>query len=134
MQCVFRLRYCLHPVLLSFPDMVHEEQMLQFLQDIQLGLCHDVYAAVLHKKKLHMESAGAVSRFAYPLGSDVLPASRTLFRGNKRLSEVQQLYRKALCSQEAATYAMDADRGILSQTDQAAEETVGCNLPTIQTK
>ena len=75
MILVFYLRYRLHLVLLSFPNLVHEEQMLQFLQDIQLGLCHDVYAAVLREKKLYMESAGAIYCLAYPLGSDVLPPS-----------------------------------------------------------
>ena len=132
MQRVFHLRYRLHPVLLPFPNMVYEEQMLQFLQDIQLGLRHDVYAAVFREKKLHMESAGTVCRLADPLGSDVLPASRTFFRGNKRLSAVRKLYGKAVCPQETAEYAMEADRGILRQTDQAPEETVAYILLEMQ--
>ena len=66
-------------VLLSFPDMVYEEQMLQYLQDIQLGLCNDVHASVFCQKKLYVESAGIVGRTAVPLGNNVLPASGAVF-------------------------------------------------------
>ena len=39
------VRHGLHPVLLPVPDMADEEQVLQHLPDIQLGLYNDVHAA-----------------------------------------------------------------------------------------
>ena len=93
---ILRLRYYLHPVLLSLPDVVPEEQVLQFLQDIQLGLRHDVYPVVFCQTNLHVEPAGVIRRASGPLGNHILPASRTVLRGNKRLSEVPELHGKAV--------------------------------------
>ena len=76
--------------------MVHEEQVLQFLQDIQLGLRHDVYPVVFCQKNLHVEPAGVIRRAAGPLGNHIFPASRTVFRGNKQLSAVPELHGKAV--------------------------------------
>ena len=63
--------------------MVHEKQVLQHLQDLQLGLCDDVYAAVLCQKKLYVEFAGFVGRAADPLGNHILSAPGTILRENK---------------------------------------------------
>ena len=103
----------LHPVFLPVPDVVHEEQMLRQLPYLQLGLCHDVYAAVLCEKKLYVEPAGIVDRFADPLGSDVFPASRKVFGEHKRFSAVQKLFGKAVFPQKAADFPVAADRKIL---------------------
>ena len=44
------MRYDMHPFLLPLPDLVYEEQMLWHLQNLQLGLCNDVYATSFVEK------------------------------------------------------------------------------------
>ena len=73
----------LHSVLLSVPDMVHEEQVLQHLQDLQLGLRNDVHASVFCQKNIYVESFGAVRCIAVPLGNHILPAPGAVLRENE---------------------------------------------------
>ena len=89
--------------------MVHEEQVLQHLQDLQLGLRNDVHASLFCQKDIYMELTGTVRSIAVPLGNYILPASRAVLRENQRLPAVQELLGEALCPQEAAEILVETD-------------------------
>ena len=42
--------------------------MLQHLQDIQLGLCHDVHPTVFYTGEIHMVASAGICHFAYKMG------------------------------------------------------------------
>lgn len=96
--------------------------MLQYLQDIQLGLCNDVYAAVFCEEKLYVEFAGIVSCIANPLGINIFHASWKVFGEHKWLFAVQELFWKALCSQKTVNFIMETDWKILFRTNKETEE------------
>jgi hypothetical protein len=59
--------------------MVHEEQVLLHLQNVQLGLRHDVHAVVLRTERVHMESACIFPRAAHAVGNHILSLSGAVF-------------------------------------------------------
>ena len=61
------------------------------------------------QKNLHVEPAGVIRRAAGPLGNHILPVSRTVLRGNKRLSAVPELHGKTVRPQKTAEQALEAD-------------------------
>ena len=96
LRSVFGMRHDLHNVLLSVPVLVPEEQMLQRVPHLQLGLRDDVHAAVLCQQDIHMEPSGAFDAPAHKMGDHVLQASGEVLRAYQRIPQVQQLHREAL--------------------------------------
>lgn len=75
MRSLFGVRHHLHPVFLSVPDLVSEKQVLFHMSHLQLGLCHDVHAAVLCPKILYMEPAGTIDSPVGPMGNRLFQTS-----------------------------------------------------------
>ena len=69
--------YGMHTVLLSFPGVDNEKQMLCYLSDIQLGLPYDVFAPYFYQKLLHLKSAWYFTRSCYRVGDPKSSLSRT---------------------------------------------------------
>ena len=86
LQRILGMRYDMHTVLLPIPVVVPQEQMLRGMQDIQLGLRDDVYAAFLRTKDIHMEFAPAFRSAARKMGDHFLQTSREILRKHERIS------------------------------------------------
>ena len=99
---LWRVRYDLHSLLLSLPDLAYEEPMLHRVPHLQLGLCYDVYSSDLHSDALHLEPFGTLPASACPLGDHPADVSRAVFGSHKRLRFLQELPGEALSPQNAA--------------------------------
>ena len=73
------MRCDLHSVFLSVPDMVPEEQVLLHMQNLQLGLRHDVHPALFREEPVYMESVGIVSPASHEVGDYFFPPSGAVF-------------------------------------------------------
>ena len=81
LRCV---RHGLYTVFLPLPDLDPQEQMLRSLQDLQLGLCHDVHAIRVFTECLHLESPCHVPGTAGTMGDHPAHASRVVFGPDER--------------------------------------------------
>ena len=86
----------MHFVLLSFSKLDAEKQMLCRMQNIQLGLCYDVYALSVLKVIFHVVLARYVYHSARALGTYLQALSKTLLCVNQRMPFLQELPRKAM--------------------------------------
>ena len=91
-----RVRYDMYTLFLSLPDVVSQEQMLQHLPHLQLGLRNDVHATLLRPKVLHLEPAGTLDSAAGPLGDNFFSASRAFFGEHQRLFGLRELLRETM--------------------------------------
>jgi hypothetical protein len=73
------MRCDLHSVFLSVPDMVPKEQVLLHMQNLQLGLRHDVHTALFREESVYMESAGIVRSASHEMGDYIFPPSGAVF-------------------------------------------------------
>ena len=81
LRCV---RYDLHIVFLPIPDLDPQEQVLRSLQDLQLGLCHDVHSICVYTEYLHLEPAYHVFGTTGAMGDHPAYASRVVFGSDER--------------------------------------------------
>ena len=93
---LFSMRHDLHSVLLSVSDLVFQEPLLRDLPDLQLGLCHDLHAAVLRAGPLHVEPSGNGDPASGALGDQLLSASGAILREDERISVLRELHGEAV--------------------------------------
>ena len=77
--------------LVSVPEVPHKEPLLRELQDIQLGIFHDLHAVSFHKEFLYLEPFLHLSAAPHQMGDNPSKISRKILGGIQQHTEVREL-------------------------------------------